>query len=218
MIYGLDLYCAQGGMTKGFQDLGIRILGVDLQEQPRYCGERFVQADALEYLRGLIAFGPGLFSFVHASPPCQHDSDCQRIRGREHPDLIGPTRELLAELGLPYIIENVRGALPKLHDPVMLCGTMFGLRTYRHRYFETSFPLAQPEHPEHVAPQAKMGRPPREEEFIQAVGNFSGVQRYREDTGQEWMNRDGLRESIPPAYARYVGGALLDHLGLRVAA
>ena len=96
--------------------------------------------------------------------------------GREHPDLIDPTREALQATGRPYIIENVGGALPKLRDPVMLCGAMFGLRTYRHRHFEAGggFSFQAPEHPEHTARQAKMGRAPQPGEFIHAVGHFSG--------------------------------------------
>lgn len=100
-------------------------------------------------------------------------------------------------------------ARDELRDPVMLCGPMVGVQMYRHRLFETSFPVAQPRHMPHVHPQVKMGRAPRPGEFIQAVGNFSGVARAREVMGLPWMNRDGLRESIPPAYAEYVGRRLI---------
>jgi DNA (cytosine-5)-methyltransferase 1 len=57
-----------------------------------------------------------------------------------------------------------------------------------------------------------MGRSAGPGEFIQAVGNFSGVQQAREVMGMPWANRDGLREAIPPAYTRYIGERLLDHL------
>lgn len=74
-----------------------------------------------------------------------------------HPDLIGPIRELLVRSGKPYVIENVEGA--PLINPILLCGTMFNLRTLagtlfglfgeeeaysqlrRHRLFECSFPI-----------------------------------------------------------------------------
>lgn len=170
----LDLYCCQGGATKGYQDAGFVVTGVDLAPQPRYrqLNPDFHQADAIEYV---LAHGRE-FDFIHASPPCQFDSDCQRIMDREHPDLIGPTREALEAVGVPYVIENVAGARAKLRQPVELCGLMFGLtRTYRHRYFEPGggWTLPQPHHPRHEAPQVKMGRPARDGEVIQAVGNFS---------------------------------------------
>ncbi|MER8004805.1 SAM-dependent methyltransferase [Streptomyces sp. NPDC094149] len=210
----LDLYCCQGGATKGYQDAGYIVTGVDLAPQPRYVklNPDFHQGDAIEFL---LAHGSE-FDFIHASPPCQLDSDCQRIMDREHPDLIGPTREALEAVGVPYVIENVAGARAKLRQPVELCGLMFGLtRTYRHRYFETGggWSLPQPHHPRHEAPQAKMGRRPQPGEFIQAVGNFSGVAIVRDEWGVGWMNRDGIREAIPPAYAEWIGGQFLAAAG-----
>jgi DNA (cytosine-5)-methyltransferase 1 len=180
---------------------------VDRSPQPKY-PYRFIQADAVELLWTRATWIRSTFDLVHASPPCQHDSDCQVIQGREHPDLIGPTREALEALGLPYVIENVGGAVDKLRDPVMLCGrTMFGLeRTYRHRYFELGgWKAEQPEHSEHDIAQTKMGRAPRPGEAIQAVGNFSGVSLVRSEWDVPWMNREGIREAIPPAYTRWVG-------------
>lgn len=206
----VDVYCCQGGATRGYQQAGFHVVGVDLDPQPRYCGDAFHQADAITWLRSNADWIREHAAFVHASPPCQFDSDCQRIMGRDHPDLIDPTREVLDEIGVPYVIENVRGALPKLKDPVELCGTMFSLRTYRHRYFEAGgWVLAQPDHPQHTAPQTKMGRAPQPGEFVQAIGNFSGVGMVRADWGVAWMNRDGIRESIPPAYARHIGEQFL---------
>jgi DNA (cytosine-5)-methyltransferase 1 len=196
----LDLYSCQGGAGAGYEQAGAEVTGVDLQPQPRY-PFTFVQSDAIEYVR---KHGRE-FDLIHASPPCQLDSDTQRLHSNDHPDLIGPTRDALNATGVPWVIENVRGALPKLRDPVRLCGAMFGLRTYRHRFFETGgWELEVPDHPWHKAPQAKMGRAPRDGEFIQAVGNFSGVELVRQDWGVPWMNRDGIREAIPPAYSKYI--------------
>ncbi|WP_301130050.1 SAM-dependent methyltransferase [Streptomyces cacaoi] len=214
----LDLYCCQGGAAAGYAAAGFDVTGVDIAPQPRY-PFRFVQADALTFVREHGA----AFDVIHSSPPCQHDSECQRIQGRDHPDLIAPTRAALEATGRPWIIENVRGAVPKLRQPVLLCGTMFGLSTYRHRYFETGggLTLPQPVHPAHTAPQAKMGRPVPPGHFGQYVGNFSGVQRARDVLGVPWMNRDGIRECIPPAYAEHIGRAALELLaasGLEVAA
>ncbi|MGW3420455.1 SAM-dependent methyltransferase [Streptomyces phaeochromogenes] len=205
----LDAFCCQGGAGKGYGDAGFDVTGVDNRPQPRY-PHTFVQADAVAFIREHGAD----FDFIHTSPPCQHDSECQRIRGNDHPDLIAPTRAALESTGRPWVIENVRGAVPKLREPVMLCGAMFGLQTYRHRYFETGggFTLAQPPHPAHTAPQAKMGRPIPPGHFGQFVGNFSGVGYARRVLGVPWMNRDGIRECIPPAYTQWVGRAFFHSL------
>ncbi|WP_037689694.1 DNA cytosine methyltransferase [Streptomyces scabiei] len=202
----LDLFCCQGGAAKGYEDAGLNVTGVDTAPQPRY-PYRFVQADAIDYVREHGAE----FDFIHASPPCQFDSDCQRLQGNTHPDLIAPTRAALEATGRPFVIENVRGALPKLRTPVLLCGPMFGLDTYRHRYFETGggFALVQPRHPRHAAPQAKMGRPVPPGHFGQFIGNFSGVSLARQVMGVPWMNRDGIRECVPPAYTELIGRAFL---------
>ncbi|MFD8709675.1 SAM-dependent methyltransferase [Streptomyces anulatus] len=198
----LDLFCCQGGAAKGYADAGFDVTGVDTAPQPRY-PFRFVQADAIAYV---LEHGAE-FDVIHASPPCQHDSDCQRLQGNTHPDLIAPTRTALQATGRPWVLENVRGAVPKLDRPVMLCGPMFGVQTYRHRYFETGgdFTLHQPHHPPHLVPQAKMGRPIPPGHYGQFVGNFSGVQHARTVLGVPWMNRDGIRECIPPAYSRWIG-------------
>jgi DNA (cytosine-5)-methyltransferase 1 len=63
-------------------------------------------------------------------------------------------------------------------------------------------------------PKTKMGRPFVDGELRQYVGNFHGPAAARVDLGVPWMNRDGIRECIPPIYAEYVGRQLLAHLNL----
>jgi DNA (cytosine-5)-methyltransferase 1 len=210
----LDLFCCQGGATKGYQDAGFRVTGVDIDPQPRYVGDEFIQADAVQFLLDNQEEIRNRFVFVSTSPPCQRYTKAWKIQQREHPALIAPTRDALNAVGLPWVIENVEEAAPELRDPVMLCGTMFGHKTYRHRLFEAGggLVLPQPEHPEHTAPLTKMGRPRKPGEFAHYVGNFSGVQEAREDMGMPWANRDGLREAIPPSYARWVGEHVMAHL------
>lgn len=198
----LDLFCGAGGAARGYQQAGFHVTGIDIVDQPRYAGDIFIQADALQY----VAAHGKEFDVIHASPPCQHYSLTQRIQANKHPDLIAPTRLLLRQSGLPWVIENVEGS--PLIDPITLCGAMFDLRTYRHRLFEASFPLLEPKHPAHVAPVSKMGRPRKPGEFAHYVGNFSGVEEARQDMEMPWANRDGLREAIPPAYTRLIGRQL----------
>jgi DNA (cytosine-5)-methyltransferase 1 len=186
----------------GLHRAGFDVTGVDIKPQPRY-PFKFVLADALTFpLDG--------FDFIWASPPCQRYSNAQRIRSYEHPDLIPPIRTRLKASRAPYVIENVPGA--PLVNPIELCGAAFGLRVYRHRLFECSFPIASPRHVTHSAPLRKMGRRPTDGEFMHVVGNFSGAQAAREAMGIDWMTRDELRESIPPAYAEYIGRAALEHI------
>lgn len=199
----LDLFCCQGGASAGYVAAGFEVVGVDIEPQPRYPFE-FVQADAISYLR---EHGTE-FDAIHASPPCQAHTLAQRIRGNEHPDLIAPTREMLVELSAPWVIENVPGS--PLLDPIMLCGAMFGIETYRHRLFESNAQLIAPPHPQHRARTAKMGRRVQPGEFMHVVGNFSGVDAARSVMGMQWANRDGLREAIPPAYAEHIGRQLIE--------
>jgi DNA (cytosine-5)-methyltransferase 1 len=137
----LDLFCGAGGASMGYHRAGFEVVGVDLVPQPHYPFV-FVQADALTYpLDG--------FEVVVASPPCPGYSRATAFhRGAraKHPLLIEPIRERFKAQGVPYVIENVEGA-PLLH-PILLCGTMFGLRSIRHRLFESNVPLLQPHHPD----------------------------------------------------------------------
>lgn len=208
MPRALDLYCCQGGAGKGYSDAGFEVVGVDKSPQPRYPFE-FLQAEAIQFL---LTYGHR-FDFIHASPPCQLYSKTQRIMQNDHPDLLGPTRDALNAVGVPWVIENVMGAGPEMKDPVTLCGASFGLNTYRHRLFEAGgWELPEPEHPEHTRRQTKMGRRRKPEEMGQYVGNFIGVEDAKSDLGVPWMSREGIRECIPPAYAEYVGRAFLDQL------
>lgn len=202
----LDLFCCAGGCSKGYVDAGFEVVGVDIEPQPKY-PYHFIQGDALE-----VAARIGReFDVIHASPPCQRYSSAANTQDKDkYPDLIAPTRNLLKQIGRPYVIENVVGA--PLENPVLLCGTMFGIRMYRHRLFETSFECRQPPHPPHHAPQVKMGRAPKAGEYIQAVGHFSGVPEARREMGLPWMGQKELAQAIPPAYTRFVG-----HWALRCA-
>lgn len=210
----LDAYCNSGGATWGYKQAipGAHVTGIDIDPQPNYVGDAFVRGDAVAFI---LEHGAG-FDFIHTSPPCQFGTKCQRIQGREHPNLIPATRSALGLAGRPYVIENVEDAAAHLEDPVTLCGAMFGLRTYRHRLFEAGggFVLGHRLHPRHVHPVAKMGRRVRDGEFMHVVGNFTGAELARQVMGMPWATRDELREAIPPAYTRWIGGELASFLAL----
>jgi DNA (cytosine-5)-methyltransferase 1 len=188
------------------------VVGVDLNPKmlAKYPGFR-VQHDAVEFIR---LYGH-LFDVIWASPPCQDYSLTARINESGFPRLIGPTREALAAVGVPYVIENVVGAREEMNVHLELCGQDFGLHTYRHRLFEMGnwyFFGLEIEHSEHVHQTVKMGRKLEEGDFYHAVGNFQQVDYVRRDLNLPWMNRDGLRECSPRQYAQYIGVALQHFL------
>lgn len=137
----LDLFCGAGGAARGYQMAGFFVVGVDHKPQPRYAGNKFIKADALEYCR---EHGHE-YDAIHASPPCQAYTALKSMwNSREHPDLVAQTRDALERTERPHVIENVPGA--PLRASIMLCGTMFDLGTgdaelWRHRYFETNAPM-----------------------------------------------------------------------------
>ena len=204
----LDLYCCGGGAGYGYEQSGFEVTGIDIAPQPKHRGA-FIQADAIEYLKAHWHE----YDVIHASPPCQAYSMASmqfRIVGKEYVDLIEITRAELIKTGKPYIIENVPGS--PLINPIELCGAMFGMRTYRHRLFESNIELLAPVHLKHVAPNAKMGRPPKDWEFIQYVGHFPGVKLVQEMTGLHWLGQKELAQSIPPQYTKFIGEQIIKQL------
>lgn len=228
----VDLFCKAGGATKGYQRAGFYVIGVDIEPQPNYCGDQFILADAIEFLGRMIAggtmewVGPGIIDAFHASPPCQRWAPLTHLLGDadDHPDLIALVREALVELGMPYVIENVPRA--PLVEPVVLCGSMFGLAVEegelrRHRLFECSFPIEAPRcrHPRggrpvlgiygggtrHAPRRSKSGGSTAKANKVQAAALM----------GIDWMTREEMCQAIPPAYAEFVGVQLMQAIGER---
>ena len=139
----LDLFCGAGGAGMGYHQAGFEVVGVDSSPQPSFPFE-FHQSDVFDLDENWVAG----FDVIHASPPCQAFSTIGKFHGKDYPDLIAPTRALLARTGRLTIIENVPGA--PLISPVLLCGTMFpGLRVIKHRLFECNFLVPTLPHPKH---------------------------------------------------------------------
>ncbi len=205
----LDTFCGAGGTSYGYHQAGFEVVGVDHKPQPRYPFE-FHQADALEFI---AEYGQD-FDVIGASPPCQFYSITASLSNGNHPDLIPSTRKALISIGKPYIIENVPGA--PLINPLMLCGTMFGLRVIRHRLFEIwPEPIWFPPFAcNHYLKVVRHGRPPdRERQFHGVTGHFSDIPWAREIMGCHWMTGAELSQAIPPAYTRWLGERLLEMIG-----
>lgn len=208
----LDLFCKAGGAGMGYHLAGFDVVGVDIEDQPRYPFE-FYKADALQYLEQ----HGHLYDVIHASPPCQRYTNMQSIHKNriEHPDLIEPVRDMLIATGKPFIIENVVGA--PLKDYITLCGVMFGLKVYRHRLFESNVLLMEPPHPCHPEVMPSVGRGVSPSGYVSiGAGGIIGVRnahKLRSDAmGIDWMNRDELTNAVPPAFTNYVGQQILNHL------
>lgn len=228
-----DVFSGAGGCGMGYHRAGFRVVGIDIKPQPRY-PFAFIQMDALEFLRRYLNGEYERAAALHASPPCQFGTQLKHIHkhrteySERHINLIPQTRDLLRAAGVPYVIENVPGARYELIDPVMLCGKTFGLKVYRHRFFECSFFMLVPPHMKHDdhTPRAGGGISPKG--FVTVAGNggakyipddFSGT--FRDYAAMamdiDWMNRAELSQAIPPAYTEFVGRYLMNVIGAKVA-
>lgn len=199
----LDLFCGAGGASMGLHRAGFDVTGVDINRQPRY-PFRFIQADALTFpLDG--------YDFIWASPPCQLHSNLNALWQREYLDAIPTMRERLERAGCDYVIENVVGA--PLQNWVMLCGTMFSLKVFRHRLFESNRLLLVPPHCKHDGSTGTHRWPPKPVGgYVQVTGHMFNLTVASAAMGIDWMNRAELAESIPPAYSEFLGAQVLSQL------
>jgi DNA (cytosine-5)-methyltransferase 1 len=229
----LDLFCKAGGAGKGYADAGFEVIGVDIEPQPRYPFV-FIQTDAIGALERLVSGGAvgggclqdyGLpdFDAIHASPPCQRYTIAQNARKNAdaHPDLVPPVRAVLRDLGLPYVIENVKGA--PMENAVELCGVSFGLghdgfELRRHRLFECSFPVMVPPCQHGSLPAAPVFGHNAGRDFVRRYGRGYNAAAKAAAMGIDWMNRDEVSEAIPPAFTEHIGGYLLAEVQARQAA
>ena len=208
----LDLYCKAGGASVGYARAGFEVVGVDIKKQKRY-PYKFIQADALEILQDEDFLAQ--FDVLAGSPPCQTHSSTKHLRiaqgkSTDKVDLIPQTREAFVKSGKPYVIENVPGA--PLINPVILCGSSFGLKVRRHRLFESNIPLTglPCNHKEQGRPVGIYGS--MRDEIPGGGHTAKSIEQAREAMGIDWMLWGDLVEAIPPVYTQYLGNQLISVL------
>jgi DNA (cytosine-5)-methyltransferase 1 len=236
----IDWFCGAGGAATGYAEAGFDVYGVDNEPHPAYPFPILV-TDALTAFRELLD-GHALpftrrdgtvrlirladVAAMHGSPPCKLFTDLakqQQQRGAVYEDLLTPFRALVREWGGPYVIENVESA--PLLEPLTLCGSEFGLGAHcrdgrwrflkRHRLFESNVLLLGAGGCQHRG------------QALGVYGDGGGGQQTRgykgfadesrAAMGIDWMNRDDLSQSIPPAFSRHVGEQVLSSLEERAA-
>jgi hypothetical protein len=229
----LDLFCCAGGATRGYQRAGFRVVGIDKIKRLRYCGDDFVHADVVDFLREEATSIVETYDLIHWSPPCQanhallHGTHTRnRKAANHHVDYIPLVRPIIESLGLPNVLEQPVGKAPMRRD-LMLCMDMFRDEigpppwVQRHRWFEINgFPV--PQQPPHDGRHGGLyvrgwrhgiNRQGPTAPYVQAYGHGGGkaeVPDMQHAMAIDWTNsREELVEAIPPAYTAFIGRAFL---------
>jgi DNA (cytosine-5)-methyltransferase 1 len=216
-----------GGAAMGYWQAGFEVVCLDIEEQP---------SNPFQFIRGsILDLDPewlaAHFDASHWSPPCQGYG---RTRHRnpesaaKYPRLIPDCRQLSNAAGLPYVIENVEDARPHMEEPIMLCGSSFGLRVRRHRLFETNAALEAPDcehawqddlpcYRVYVGKSRTNGLGYKHTGVMPVFGGnqLVGGGSFRNGSiamGIHWMKQPELNESIPPAYTLHLGRQLIKLL------
>ena len=175
----------------------------------------FIRADVRDVLinRDFLA----LFDVIVASPPCQTFSRTQHLRdaqgkGTSKVNMIPETRAALVRSGKTYVIENVPGA--PLIDPLLLCGSSFGLGVRRHRLFESNAMLfgLPCDHKGQGRPIGVYGS--MRDDIPQGGKTADSLDEARAAMGIDWMLWGDLVEAIPPAYTEHIGRQLIEQLAV----
>lgn len=236
----LDLFAGAGGAGEGYRRAGFHVVAVDIDPKPlRHNPHEWYVGDALDVLDTLLAghewegYRLDDFDAIHASPPCQDYSISRHITHprptQVYPRLIGPVRERLAQIHVPWVIENVMGAAPELPDAIRLCGTTFGARVWRHRLFASNILLYGAGPCRHRIGDVSVRR--KRSEYIGVRGRATyrdamGRLRWRPKScpfptamvamGIDWSLTFGeLGEAIPPAMTEWIGRQLLAAIDRR---
>lgn len=237
-----DIACGAGLAGDGYAMAGIPpTIGVDLVEQPDY-PYPFLRASALDLDEHgqpdggwLLDTDTSSVDALHLSLPCQAHTRALTLRIAQGgvsrwPDLLTPAMPILRSrwAHVPWIVENVdapgvvRILAPRPGEHlVRLCGSTFGLKVQRHRWFLANFPLRQPACAHHRFDLDPITRKPRPWGVYHVPGDSvpSGgrtarnVEHAREVMGvARPLPWDTLKEGFPPHYTAHVGADLVAHL------
>lgn len=243
----LDICCGAGGMSAGLHRAGWEPIGIDLNPHAlRYYPFRHYVYDVSDrdfplILNAMIArHNPTL---IVASPPCQGFGTLQagrrepaRYASEAHPpqNILALVRNMLAQTGLPFILENVPGAPFLPSKTITLCGSSFGLRIRRHRLFECHLPSPI------TPPPCEHDWQNRSKPYITSNGALTGVvtvtgtshagtrlipapgrgspheptttQLSAVAMGIDWMPARLMSQAVPPAYGNFIGRQILAAL------
>jgi C-5 cytosine-specific DNA methylase len=197
----LDLFCGAGGATKGLQLAGFHVTGVDIDPQPDYPGDVFIQADALTVpLEG--------YDFIWASSPCQEFSVWNMRCFFKNPPfptlglkLFTETRKRLETSGIPFVMENVRGACYFVGPAVRRLGPFY--------FWGSAVPTLFPAHLRYVQKNFKIGRDRTTGKRQLGGGRqFSSHSKAR----AEWTRQIS---QIPTEIGEFIGKQVLEHIGAR---
>lgn len=206
-LRAVDLFCCAGGAAVGLNRAGFAIIdGYDIEPQQSY-PYRFHLGNALDADLSKA-------DFVWASPPCQKHTAINHGKKGELECFIERTRAKLKAWGGPYIIENVPQA--PLENPLVLCGSMFGLGVLRHRIFESNIPLRAPgpcAHKGNVADGTYVSVHGGGQRSTHKIPYAQQRPRWEAAMGINWMNtRHELCQAIPPAYSEWLGRQVVEHI------
>jgi DNA (cytosine-5)-methyltransferase 1 len=169
----------------------------------------FIRGDAFDWLKRDLSG----FDLVWASPKCQAHSKLTPTEHKGNHEVQLPrVLELLRAQPVPYIVENVQGTQTMMSDPIMFCGSMFGLEVWRHRWLEIGnvhdlfFLLPPCDHsfePVLVSGVFRRKGQKRREYLLQEKQRAIGI---------DWMITKELDQAIPPAYSRFLAQHIIGAL------
>ena len=204
----LDLFCGAGGASMGYAQAGFEVTGIDVKHGKRY-PFTYIKGDVRDYLNVKFL---SQFDVIAASPPCQTFSATKHLRNAQGKttskvNMIPEVREALIASGKPYVIENVPNA--PLINPVLVCGSAFGLKVRRHRLFESNLALVGT-----LCDHKKQGKPvgiygSMRDEIPNGGHTAKTMAEANEAMGITHMIWGELVEAIPPAYTSYIGMQIL---------